>query len=451
MIDDLVENLRLLDERNAAQILLEALGRHASTQEEYDIVARNFFKIKRYAEALPYTEKSLALASTNEQKFSARLNYVNVLAHAYQPEKALDEIKILEMLNPNDKDVRLKKAYALFLMGRRDEAEKILRDELKNPTNDEKTINDIEFNLGTYELYKDNFQEGLYRFLIHGRKMDLWKKPQLPFTEWKGVVPGHIVVIRAEAGIGDEFINIRFMKHMKERGMIPIWFTDRKEMRDMFNRHGYTAVSSVDEVKPHWNGKDIYWCHSMDIPVLLKLEYKDLWYGPYLFAKSEAQTQVRDTGKLRIGLRWQGNPDYDNDLHRSVPLDELYEAAKVLDADFYSLQRDTGAEDVYQFPEIVPLHKTTLKTFEETLSIISSLDVVITSCTSIGHAAAAMGKRTFILTPMSSYYTWCHSMKQSPWYGDNLTLLRQRRPRYWDQPLQELKDALLRDFSGQNT
>ena len=38
MIDGLIENLKLLDERKAAQTLLEALGRHATTQEQYDIV-----------------------------------------------------------------------------------------------------------------------------------------------------------------------------------------------------------------------------------------------------------------------------------------------------------------------------------------------------------------------------------------------------------------------------
>jgi hypothetical protein len=33
-------------------------------------------------------------------------------------------------------------------------------------------------------------------------------------------------------------------------------------------------------------------------------------------------------------------------------------------------------------------------------------------------------------------------MKQSPWYGDNVTLLRQEKPRKWDEPLRELKDIL---------
>lgn len=454
MIDDLIETLKKFDEKAAAFSLLEALGRHSHDSEQYDTIARNLFKIKKYKEAVPYAEKCLGTAISNEQKYAARSNLVNVLAHAYQPERALDEIKILERLNPNDSDIRLKKAYALFLMGRRDEAEKILREELENPLTDEKTKNEINFNLGTYELYKDNFHEGLYRFLIHGRQMNLWEKPKLPFTEYNGKFnQGDFIVIRAEAGIGDEFINVRFYKKFKEMGLKPIWYTDRKEMRDIFLRMGYLSVSSIDAIKSLWKGQEIYWCHSMDVPVILRLKYEDLWDEPYL-VPNELSSHIEKTDKISVGLRWQGNPDYDNDLHRSVPLKQLYDTVKDYDFDLYSLQRDVGVEEVYEFPDIKPLHEKSLDTFEQTLAEIRDLDLIITSCTSIAHAAAGMGKPTIVLSPMSSYYIWCHSGDQSPWYGDHVKLLRQKRPRYWDEPLAELKDYLneiLRDKFKKNT
>lgn len=446
-LEDLVETLKHLGERPAAIAVLDALGRHATQFEQYNEVAKCFFKIKRFKESLPFAEKAVVSATTPEQRYSARTNLVNVYAHAYEPEKALEEIELLEKINPRDDDLQLKKAYAFFLLGRRDEAEKILHEQLKNPKHDEKTKNEIEFNLGTYEMYRDNFLEGLYRFLIRGRKMNLWPKPNLPFTEWDQVPrPGHLIVLRQEAGIGDEFINIRFMNEFKNRGMIPIWYTDRKELRDLFIRNGYSAVCSIDEIKPYWEKHkgDIYWCRSMEIPIHLKLDYKDLWKGPYLKSDATVQSPIKKTNRLKIGLRWQGNPDYDNDLHRSIPLKELYDAVKHIDADFYSLQRDEGADEVYDVSSIVPLHENHLNTWEETLAIINDLDIVITTCTSIAHASAAMGKKTIVFTPMSSYYVWCFSNKysKSPWYGENVKLFRQKRPRYWDEPLKELKDFL---------
>lgn len=442
MIDELIKTLQTLDEKKVAFDLLMALGRHAQTIEQYDLIAKNLFEIKHYREAISFAEKCLELSPNIDAKFSSRLNLVNTLAHAYFPERALEEIKLLEQIKSDDSEVNLKKAYALFLVGRRDEAEKLLRKELQNPNTDAKTKNDIEFNLGTYELYKDNFQEGLYRFLIHGRKMNLWNKPKLPFKEWDGTCKqGDMVVIRAEAGIGDEFINVRFFHHLRQMGMKPIWYTDRTEIRDLFNRMGYTSVSSLEEIQPHWQGEEIYWGHSMDFPIYLNLEYKDLWHGPYI-EPNDLKSNIRPSNKLKVGLRWQGNPHYENDLHRTLPLDELYNTVKDYSFDLYSLQRDNLVEEVYQYEDITPLHECSLSTFEQTLAEIRDLDIVITSCTSIAHASAAMGKHTIVFTPMSSYYVWCHSGDQSPWYGDNVKLIRQQKPRCWKQPLKQLKEHL---------
>lgn len=442
MIDQLCTLLKNLGETKAAVTLLEAMGRHAVSRAQCDELAKSFFLIKKYNSSVKWAEKSLALSVTNEERFAARENLANSYAHAFYPEKALNEIEILERVDSNNNDIKGKKAYCLFLLGRRDEAEKILRDLLADSKIDLETKVKIEFNLGTYELYRDNFLEGLYRFLFYGRKMDLWKKPTLPFKFWDGnPISGKTLIIRAEAGIGDEFINVRFVNHLKKLKVNPIWFTERKELAKIFNFNGYNTVTSLDEIK--YLDPDAYWCHSMDIPVLLRLQYDNLYDGPYIMPTQK--TNILKSNKLKIGLRWQGNPDYDNDLHRSVPLGEIWEIVKDLDADFYSLQRDDGAEDVYDFPSIVPLHENHLKTFDDTLSIIDELDIVITTCTSIAHAAASMGKKTYVLSPVSSYYIWCYSDKQpkSPWYGDNVKLLRQKRPRHWNEPLEELKKCLI--------
>ena len=128
MIDELIKTLQTLDEKKVAFDLLMALGRHAQTIEQYDLIAKNLFETKHYREAIFFAEKCLELSVEENEKFGTRLNLANTLAYAYFPERALEEIKILEKTNPHDPEVRLKKAYSLFLVGRRDEAEKILRE-----------------------------------------------------------------------------------------------------------------------------------------------------------------------------------------------------------------------------------------------------------------------------------------------------------------------------------
>ena len=436
MIKEFVDVLVNLGEKETAINLLKTLGKHSKTLEQNDLIAQTFFNLKCYKESLFFSEQCLKLCVSKEQEYNCKLNHCNVLLHAYEPEKALEGLNFLEKINPNDSDIQLKKAYGLFLVGKRDEAESILKYQLKNPKNTLKIKNEIEFNLGTYELYRDNLQEGLKKFLIGGRKINLWKKPQLPFKYWNGEeIANKTLVVRAEAGIGDEIINVRFMRHLEEKNINPIWYTDNEEMCKIFNRNGYKSINSIKNLIHN----NIYWCHSMDLPILLNLKQEDLWKGPYLKCDNNLKSSIRKTDKLKIGLRWQGNPEYANDLHRSIPLKQIMSSLQNLDADFYSLQRDTGLEELEDFTEIVPLHKNSLKTFEQTMREIDDLDIVISSCTSIVHAAASMGKKVFVLTPMSSYYLWCHSTKQSPWYGDNVTVLRQTKPRYWDEPLKELE------------
>jgi hypothetical protein len=428
--------------------VLDALSKHSSTFVQFDEVAKCYFKIKEYYKAYQYSEKALALVTNNpKQLYASKYNVINTANHANYPERALVLIKQLQLINPKDTDVRLEQAFSYFLLNQKDKAEAILREELQNPANDVKVKNKILFNLGTYELLKDDFQEGLSKFLFEGRKMNLWKKPQLPFTDWDGTIhKDKTIYILAEAGIGDEFINIRFLNSIKERGMKPIWVTSRLELVDIFTRNGYAAITNAQALVTDTT-KDTYWVHSMDLPIYLKLEHKDLWTGPYLRADVDLVQSFKAmfSPKLKIGFRWQGNPGYDQDLHRSIPLVDMFNAVKHLDADFYSLQRDTGLEELEELP-IVDL-SSHLSSFENTLAIIENLDVVITSCTSVAHAAAALGKHTIVITPISSYYVWCHSSEQSPWYGNNVKLLRQEQPRSWSQPISKLTEYVNECFN----
>lgn len=446
-LETVITGLYQLREIPTARLVLEALARHTHTYDQFDELALCYFRIKDYLTAISYAQKALVLAHTNERMYATRTNLINLYNHANYPEKAMELIRIIDITHPNDIHNQLEKAFSLYLLNRKDEAEAIIRNQLEtNPSLDEQTKIKLRFNLGTYELYRDEFQTGLRHFLYEGRKMDIWKKPTLPRKKWEGeIIPNMMLIIVAEAGIGDEFINIRFMKHLRDRGMIPVWYTDRDDIRRIFEGNGY-ACFDRQAVRA---AQDYRWACSMDLPVLLNVEYKDLWNGPYLKPTTVMPLSSNEPNKLKVGIRWQGNPEYDQDLHRSIPAVQICEAINnsKIPVQFYSLQRDTGLDQLEQLPDVVDLSHL-MNTYEDTLAIINELDVVITSCTSIAHASAAMGKKTIIITPISAYYTWSHSAKQSPWYGDNVTLFRQQRPRVWDEPLAELTQHLIDHYKN---
>jgi sulfotransferase len=91
-------------------------------------------------------------------------------------------------------------------------------------------------------------------------------------------------------------------------------------------------------------------------------------------------------------------------------------------------------------PEIVDLSGL-MNTWEDTAGVISNLDLVITSCTSVAHMAAAMGKETWVIVPIMPYYLWALPGDTSPWYK-SVKIFRQTTDKNWHEPFQKVKQAL---------
>jgi ADP-heptose:LPS heptosyltransferase len=119
----------------------------------------------------------------------------------------------------------------------------------------------------------------------------------------------------------------------------------------------------------------------------------------------------------------------------------MYEVLKDVDADFYSLQKHDGIDELPDFPNIINVEDK-LETLEDTFALISNLDLVITSCTSIAHMAASQGKDVIVMVPISAYYLWCQVGNKTHWYGDNITLIKQKNPRAWNEAMNELSEVL---------
>ena len=68
------------------------------------------------------------------------------------------------------------------------------------------------------------------------------------------------------------------------------------------------------------------------------------------------------------------------------------------------------------------------------------MDIIVSSCTSLIHAAGAIGKQSVVIIPILTYYTWAKPDRHTKWYNDNLTILRQTEYDNWNSPLRELKE-----------
>ena len=451
-LENTVMFLDNVKERQLALDVLNVFGNNAISFDQFDDVSKSFFKLKDYNSSIKFGESGYAIASTPQQMYIIRHNLINVYNHNNQPEKALRYIRANEAVLETDIDRDFEKAFSLFLNNKKDEAAALLRSKLDEPNLTEEQRTKLEFNLGTYDMLDGNFQQGLKRFLLSGEKMKIWDHSTMfsqddidknGFTRWDGTVTeGQNILIIAEAGIGDEIINVRFFNYLKELGMNPLWMTltSRPDLAEFYRLNGIDAICGIKNIPQSFT--NFVAVPSMHLPIFLNLEYKDLWRGPYLtntnpdFDKKWNEQLQTTTGKKKIGIRWQGNPAYDQDLHRSIPLADIISSIPKDTYDLFSLQRDNGLEELEKFPDVVDL-SSNLTTMNDLVSCIKELDIVITSCTSIAHIAGAMGKEVYVWVPISCYYVWCNSVKECPWYGDNMHVLYQAKPRIWNNCVEE--------------
>ena len=310
------------------------------------------------------------------------------------------------------------------LLGNLDEAAK-LGDELgrEEPRNDRAA-----FNRGWYELRRGKLLDG-HRLLVRGRNEAVFGNPNpgSPVSLWDGKSKG-TVLLNLEGGLGDQIHGAGMVRYIVNKGC-DVVVACSPELTSLFR--DIPGVSAVVVTGAAGGVVHDFWVPAMSAVIPLELQYADVNGSPYI---SKPLTPLNK--KLRIGLRWQGNPKFEHEQHRLFPSSKLFDAVKDIKADFISLQRDEGSQHKPEWVKEVPLQH-----WGDTRHAIATCDLVITSCTSVAHLSAAMGVDTWILVPILPYYLWAKPGNKSEWY-DSVTLFRQTTYGNWDEPFKRVKENL---------
>lgn len=345
----------------------------------------------------------------------------NLLLITIKGNKPKETIEIADIMLEREFKTDVAKMYkgvALSFIGEDKEAKRLLEEVDTNNLilpSDKLTYN---YNIGWYLLKENKFREGFEYFIKDG-KHDNLKTLLYPAPHFEKFEEGKTVLLMGEQGAGDEIIGARFGKIAKEHGMNTVFCTHHG-LHDLLKR-----TPGIDKVvTPKELGSVFYDCYvpAMRAGWYFGLDETNLWEGPYIFPSNEyiEKNKLSEKG-YKIGIRWQGNPHFEDDNQRTVPFEQLAELAKVEGNVVYSLQRDYGVRDC-SGTGVIDL-RDKLKSWEDTASVIAQLDLVVTSCTSIAHLAGAMGVKTIIKSPKSCYLTWCCKEEdKSFWYGPNLSI-----------------------------
>jgi tetratricopeptide (TPR) repeat protein len=418
----IVFNCKTKHEDTKAKTFLKTASDNLFDINYLDHVAQLQATIKDYHEAITTLTKMLDLSKDNNVINIIRSNLATTYNKTNNPLGALEQLNLL----PDELSVRMEKSLSYYFLGEYTKSEEIMRELSAYPNLPEQVRDRIDYNLAIYEMERGDFKKGYYQYIEKGHRIHIWPTQQRAMIPlWKGEVePGKTIIIHSEGGIGDEIIGVRFMQKIKELGMRPVWRTNNHHLNEVFNRNGYESVVDYNQIDA-FNAAQVM---AMYLPVYLDLGKDDMWFGEYLKPCEkhiEKWKALLPEGK-KLGIKWQGNTGYDQDLHRSIPVDMFanleYDGAKI------NLQLEPELRNDWSFsPDI--------NSIEDTLAILWLCDDVVTSCTSIAHMSGSMGKKVTVCPPIAYYYVWAKGVN---WYGDNVKVVKQKSHGNWEEVFREI-------------
>jgi tetratricopeptide (TPR) repeat protein len=437
-VKSLVLELYNSNKRDLAYLILDHLYENAKSLYDFDLIGDLSIKTEYRKMFLQCSETAYSIALLNDQKYMARKNLIKAYSTMNYPDKALEHIKIQLSIDPNDLDMLLEKASNLSLLNKKEEGEEILNFVKKNFPEKEK---DVESLLSGKYLREGNLVKGIEVFLETYKPKHKVFDEILNMKRWDGISrPGKILYVNGEGGIGDEIIHIRFFNNIKKLGMRPILVspdnTFLKDKNDLFRRHGIEILPEMYSINP----KE-YWIPCMSLPVVLRLKEDNLWNGSYLYPIRNEKNKI-DSRKFKIGIKCSGNPYFQQDEYRKIPIEKMLQYLPH-DAELFYIDKIK-----INNPKVIDLADR-ITSWEDTLDFIDQMDIIVSSCTSLVHAAGAIGKETIVCVPISEYYIWTSKKRDSttPWYGENFHVFRQSKLRSWDEPLSEM-EQLVKKIKG---
>jgi hypothetical protein len=112
-------------------------------------------------------------------------------------------------------------------------------------------------------------------------------------------------------------------------------------------------------------------------------------------------------------------------------------------AKYFSVQKDLRSGDreiLAANPHIVPLGSE-INDFQDTAAVMTSLDLIISSDTSIVNLAGALGRPVWVLLPYNPDWRWLLDRNDSPWYP-TARLFRQKEDGDWETVIDEVCSSL---------
>jgi tetratricopeptide (TPR) repeat protein len=301
------------------------------------------------------------------------------------------------------------------------------------------------------KLLQGQWQDGLAEFE--------WRKQRpegraeflhVPQPEWlgDGDLGGKTLLIRAELALGDTIHFVRYAALAQERGARVI-LAVQKPLVPLLSDH---LVPPADQVIGKDDPLPAFDLHvaTMSLPFAFRTQVESAPARvPYLKADDANVARWREKlgeGGFRIGVSWRGAGGV-HDRGRSYPLKLLAGLAALPGVRLISLQKGEGLGQLEDLPDGMKVETlgddfdSSGGAFLDTIAVMESLDLVISSDTSIAHLAGALARPIWMATKFAPEWRWLLNRDDSVWYP-TMRLFRQDRPGDWTKVFAAMETAL---------
>jgi Flp pilus assembly protein TadD len=399
----------------------------------------------RHAEAIAALIQSVALELQDPE---LHYNLGNALLSSGDPATAEGAFLRALRIQPNHIGALTNLGSSLKDQGQLAEAEELLRGAaVLDPDNA-----DLNWNLAIILLSAGKFDEGSAAYEVRRTIPGFAIKPQ-KIRPWSGTpLAGKRLLVHAEQGLGDTIQFCRYLTLLGDDASDIVFQAPRRLLPLMQTL--VTDIEIVDDVQP---GRrcDVE-APLLSLPHLIGPATPFMPdSGHYLRPDPDRQAQweerLKGDDEPAIAICWQGNPDYRYDYARSVPLAAFEPLTRLTSSRLISVQQGTGCE---QIADVAWRDRITMlgeeidqeSAFIDTAAILSAVDLVITSDTSIAHLAGALGVPVWLALAKVPDWRWGLTGETTPWY-DSMRLFRQQTRGDWGPVFDGIALALKEEFS----
>ncbi len=305
------------------------------------------------------------------------------------------------------------------------------------------------YNRGVFKLRAGDFAGGWADYESR------WKRPGYQLTSpapdvptWSGEpLAGKRLLIFAEQGFGDALHFCRYAVlaaghgaevtlHVPQR-LVALLKTLSNEVRIV---HAIDAGTRFD-----------YQISLLSMPLRMGTDLSNMPNKvPYLVAEAGRISRWRErlgANGYKVGIAWQGNPGHAMDHGRSIPLRAFYPLSQIPGVRLISLQKSDGLDQIATRPADMQLETLDANfdsgndAFLDTAAVMQSLDLAVTSDTSIAHLAGALGRPTLVALKYAPEWRWFERRSDSPWYP-TMKLFRQQTAGDWSDVFARIADEV---------